>query len=421
MDNDPRDHDLHDHDDLRRRESPALGETPTVVRIDGPADVLGLLPYRLGFHPSESLVVMCLDGPRKRDRLVMRVDLEPSRVDRAVAQEIAARVAALGASAVVAVVYTAERTAPRSGTRSSRGRPARAALTRALTVALDRAGIEVLEALHVRDGRWWSYLCSDPRCCPPEGTPLPSEPSPAVLAFAAELVGQGETVLVDREALRASVRPPSDPEWTQRCGAAAAEAHEVLTEALVAGGPSMVRCFVLARLADLRRAWAESGVVAVPAAAVVVLGLHDVLTRDVVITALFDESRARARPTADPAGPADPAAGPRDWVAPANSPGPADPADSAAAAGQSLGLLSALARCADDRDAAPICSVLSWVAYASGNGALATVAVERALAADPTYSLALLLVEGIDRMVPPADLRRVSALVRSDLSTIDDA
>ena len=35
-----------------------------MVRISGPADILGVLPYRIGFHPSESLVVVCLEGPR---------------------------------------------------------------------------------------------------------------------------------------------------------------------------------------------------------------------------------------------------------------------------------------------------------------------------------------------------------------------
>jgi hypothetical protein len=54
-----------------------------------------------------------------------------------------------------------------------------------------------------------------------------------------------------------------------------------------------------------------------------------------------------------------------------------------------------------DLVAAPA-TLLGYAAWRSGNGALAWVAVQRALAANPAYSLALLLSEALDRALPPS-------------------
>jgi hypothetical protein len=52
-------------------------------------------------------------------------------------------------------------------------------------------------------------------------------------------------------------------------------------------------------------------------------------------------------------------------------------------------------------------SLLAFVAWQSGNGALANVALDRALADDPHYSMALLLRQAIDSGAPPS-MARVS-------------
>ena len=190
-------------DDDTTTAGPDEDDAPTaVVRIGGPADILGVLPYRIGFHPSESLVVVCLEGPRRRDRLVMRVDLPSPAERRGVVSDIAERVAHVGASSSVVVVYTEDADAGRG-----RSRLAHAGLVQALRSALRHREIQLHEALLVRAGRWWSYLCHDSGCCPPEGTPLPEQPTAATLRYAAEAVGQGERVLADRDELRRSVEP----------------------------------------------------------------------------------------------------------------------------------------------------------------------------------------------------------------------
>jgi hypothetical protein len=50
-------------------------------------------------------------------------------------------------------------------------------------------------------------------------------------------------------------------------------------------------------------------------------------------------------------------------------------------------------------------SLLAFTAWQSGNGALANVALERALEADPAYSMALLLRDVIDAGAPPSMAR----------------
>lgn len=128
----------------------------------------------------------------------------------------------------------------------------------------------------------------------------------------------------------------------------------------------------LRRLADR---WVEGRCEVDPgAAALVALGLHDIPARDEAMTLLLDREP-----------------------------------------GALVGLFSRLARLTDDVDAAPLCTVLAWTAYADGNGALAAVAAERALRAQPGYSMALLVLDGLDQMVPPAAIRDVSAQVRADL------
>ena len=50
---------------------------------------------------------------------------------------------------------------------------------------------------------------------------------------------------------------------------------------------------------------------------------------------------------------------------------------------------------------APPASLLAFIAWQSGNGALANVALDRAQADDPTYSMSKLLREVIDSGAPP--------------------
>lgn len=385
------DDDLGDDLDDVTRTGGSLEQLDQVVRLRGPADILGVLPYRLGFHPHESLVLVCLEGPRRRDRLVMRVDLPDTGGEVAAAHDLAERAARVGASAVVAVVYTEAGCPDRvdgipdgAGLHGSGDELPRADLVDALVDALDDAladhDIELPEALLVRRGRWWSYRCADPACCPVTGTSLPAVPTEATTRYAAEAVAQGEVVLAGRGELAGTMQP-SDHAVARAVRAQAAEAAaRLLCAAVDAGGLPAARALTRSRLAMLRRRWAQGDRrIEAGDAAVVVLGLRDKRVRDEVMTGLLDDEP-----------------------------------------GVLLGLLVELTRYADDLDAAPVCTVVGWVAYATGHGALAAVAVDRALRAEPGYPLAELLRTGMDRMVEPGDLRRICRQVRADLAARSD-
>ena len=178
-----------------------------MVKISGPADILGVLPHRLGFHPTESLVVICLEGPRRRDRLVMRIDLADERYDDAVVADVVRRVQHVGASGAALVCYT---DAPADGPDVLTGRTAlpRAPLVDGVGEALADLGVDVIESVLVRRGRWYAYRpCRDESCCPPDGQPMPEQPTAAATLYAAEAVLQGGSVLPSRESLRRSIEP----------------------------------------------------------------------------------------------------------------------------------------------------------------------------------------------------------------------
>jgi len=349
---------------------PSASTDPTVVRISSPADILGVLPHRLGFHPRESLVVVCLEGARRRDRLVMRADLVPSAHDDAVVDDLVARAEHAGATAAVLVCYTEAPAEPGEGL-------ARTGLVEALGDRFEAHGINVVEALLVRDGRWWSYLCDVESCCPLSGSPLPAELSPAAAHYAAEAVAQGRSVLADRDELERGITPSDHAVAVAVREQALAAAGDELMQAVGSGGLEEASRRTVARVRRLVATQAAGGcAVEASDAAFVALGLRDRRTRDEVMTLVLDHEP-----------------------------------------GVLVGLFSELARRTGDVDAAPVCTVLAWAAYADGGGALAAVAAERALRCEPGYRMAELVLDGLSRMVPPSAIRDMTADVRAELET----
>jgi hypothetical protein len=66
-----------------------------------------------------------------------------------------------------------------------------------------------------------------------------------------------------------------------------------------------------------------------------------------------------------------------------------------------LDALCSLVRAAPRNHVAPIASVVAVIAWQCGNGALASCALDRALEAEPEYSLALLIDAMVRNGVPP--------------------
>ena len=173
------------------RSSPRPGP---IARVRGAADVVAMIPYLLGFQPHDSLVVIALQGPRKRFGPVLRVDLvdDPDLVPQQ--------------AAVILEVVTGHRLGPVLVAVFSDDARRAEPLTSLVLAELAGSGVAVEDAFRADGRRWWSYLCSNPSCCSPAGSPYDVRTS----AAAAEAVLAGLAFEPDREALRERFAPSDE-------------------------------------------------------------------------------------------------------------------------------------------------------------------------------------------------------------------
>ncbi|MCU1659009.1 MAG: hypothetical protein JWO57_3665 [Pseudonocardiales bacterium] len=330
-------------------------DVPT-LRIKGPGDLLQAVPYLLGFHPQASLVIVGLHA----SRLVVTVRLD--LVDLATPHLLGGAIEAMhrgGASELVAALYD---DAVGPGVR----RPVRShEAVDSVHVEAARVGCTVLDVLRVSGGRWWSFGCAVPECCPPEGRALPSASSVAAAATYAGMVA-----LPDRAALNAILEPRSDAdrEWVV---AAIGRNERAGVQAVLDGlggrhQRSVKRAlFAAARGADACDATGEQLLVVDEDVARFGVALREIPIRDAV------------------------------WMA----------AEDGRFDGRAL--WADLARRLPTPYDAPPLFLFGWCAWRSGNGALAGIAAERAVSSDPGYSAADLLLAALSRGLDPRRLPRL--------------
>jgi hypothetical protein len=340
----------------------------TAIRLRSPGDVLASVPYQLGYHPRDSVVVLALrDGAVE---MVERLDLpEPAEVVDAAA----ALVLPLLRERIQAVLLAGFESTP------DQAQP----VLDALVGPLHEAEIGVLERLVVRDGRWFSLDCTQ-GCCRPEGQPLPD---PASTPAVADFVGQGVSPLRDRAQVADTVR--ADPAIA---GAVALElGNGDRPDPAVRRGPWLSLWAVVCRSdpgASLHEELSAADV------AELVRSLRDVELRDAMIAWLCPGSL-----------PLD--ALPDDLVDAVRSVLPSRPAASAARVLR--GQLEWLARAVPDPDAAPVLTLLATVAWHFGDGTIARVALDRALEHTPDYRLAQLIARLVDLGIRPGVASRSTA------------
>jgi hypothetical protein len=186
------------------------------VRVRDPGELLAALPYLLGFHPRDSLVVIAFNGPSgRRVGLTQRVDLPaPAHVPQ-VSAAVAANVLLAGpAAAAVLVVGGGPPPGTRSGpapdpvptvpagSRPSASPPSRPELVEAVTTAVEGRGVPVrLRAWAAGTGAGAAWSCYD--ACGCRGT----LPDPAATPLAATVVASGVLVHPDRADLERLVAP----------------------------------------------------------------------------------------------------------------------------------------------------------------------------------------------------------------------
>ena len=327
-----------------------------VARLTTPSQMVAALPLQLGFVPTESIVVVCCHEPRGRMGLTLRFDLPAAEHEQLLAEEIERRVRHQVATRVLLAVYTSQ---PDGGER------ARLAFVDGLRERFQ--DLVVTEAVLVRDDRFWSYLCAEQRCCPDEGRPVDdARESSSIRLLEAETVLQGRTVLADRDALQASLAGPvflAGQVARQRCDGALTLYEEAVAESGkdVTAGASLSGWE--AAIARYRTPPTELGDLEAAALAV---SLRDVWVRDQIAAAPSRDLPAIRL------------------------------------------LLEDLVRKTPSPHDAPVCALFAWLAYCEGGGAVVSIALERALGTDPTYTLALLLQQAILAQVQPKQLRKLT-------------
>lgn len=387
------------------------------ISLRSPADVVAVLPYQLGYHPDDSLVLVAL-----RERAVLfvgRIDLPPHEAVEEAADVLLPPVLREGPDAVLLVAYE---------TRTGDGRP----LLDVVRHRLRRAGLQVLDRVVVRGGRWFGIDCAGP-CCPVAGLPLPA---PADSPGVSEFVGLGVSPLASRAMLADLVG--ADPDRTP-----------AVAEALAArSGDPDPRSLLARRFAALSL-WAVVLGLRGPSGddrlsptglrpdqvAVLVESLRDVALRDALVAwlcpgslpadCLSDDLADAVRtclPTSGWDGRQVPAAADEGGAGPDRGlDGGLDGApDSGLDRGPDSGLdggpdggrvlvarrflarLQDLVRAVPDEHAPPMLTVVANLAWWLGDGALARTCLERALESDPDYRLALLLEHMVDLGIRPA-------------------
>ncbi|HEU5484381.1 MAG TPA: DUF4192 domain-containing protein [Microlunatus sp.] len=238
---------------MTRRTAPApeRAPEPTVLRARAPGDILGIIPYLLGFHPRESLVAAFVR--QRQVAVTARIDLTATADLEALVDQLALVAERVETRSVVLVGYSDD--------------PTVRELMRDLAEVIP---LDLLDVLAVSGDRWWSVCCDGP-CCPPDGQPYDIGSHP--LAAAAVLAGISATA-TRQEIAELTSGPAADDldrlgrladRWADRIGGMSRRRRrgrmkQLVAGALAGGGPSeddAVQVAVLARDVVVRdEAWA---------------------------------------------------------------------------------------------------------------------------------------------------------------------
>jgi hypothetical protein len=350
-----------------------MDECEYEVRISDPGEVAAGLPHLLGFRPEESVVIVGLGGPSGgRVGLTVRADIPPPAHAVPLASALARGVATDDPAAVlVAVVSEADDEPDGCGGVDLPHRD----LVHELVMTLAERTIPVRDVLLVRRGRWWSYDCPHECCAPVAGTPLPE----GVSALAVASVATGQVLAQSREELEARLTHLDRIDHEEVREASFAMVRARSARAKKAGWDAVEEDAWAAVETAVRERRAEGAVPALrpQELAEIVWGLqHSVLRDRALGLALGDD----------------------------------------AAAGEAL--WTECTRRAPWMLAAAPATLLAVSAWLRGDGAMASVALERALDSDEDYPLARLLRSALAACLRPEELR---AMVTATVSRLDDA
>jgi hypothetical protein len=318
-----------------------------MTTLTSPHDLLAAIPFLIGYHPTDSLVLVSLKD--ESIGMAMRVDY-PSNINEASTYEaiegLVHHLVREGADAALVVAYVPD---TRTDGEEILGQ---------IATVLFRSNIEIRESLLIYHGRWRSLLCTDGQCCPPQGRALPEISTSRV---AAEQVAAGRPMpFTDSASLADSISPlplASDRTFGQNVADSAIDPECISLHDLQREGAVAVIDLASRFIAgSLGQNIAADQLLS----AKVIGGLRDIQVRDFALGS-HDENTIDIY-----------------WA-----------------------MWLYLLRIAPAGFVAPVACLLAAVSYERGDGALAHRCLDRGIADDPGYSLAALLRRVFSAGWPP--------------------
>ncbi|WP_341716574.1 DUF4192 domain-containing protein [Micromonospora sp. FIMYZ51] len=328
---------------------------PDKLTLRSPADVVAAVPYLLGFRPDDdSIVIIATSGHRVV--FAARSDLPAPDAPAHQIVDLAGHMVPVvrrqqAITDVIIVGYGA----------ADRIDPALHTIDETFTTD----GMTVRELIRVTGTRFFTLICDNPACCPPDGTPF----DPTASLIAAQATAVGLVAFPDRTAVAARFAPVDGAARDSMRRATDAAATRM--ERLLAAGMAAVD---------------EAGAQALRDA----LRQHDKPLTDDETAWL---SMLLARPSV------------RDLAVDLT-----EPTD------QHVTFWADVTRRADELLVPAPATLLALTAWRCGNGALAAMAAEHALQIDPTYRLAGLLRQALHAGLAPTFLEQAIAEARTDRS-----
>ncbi|GAA1923278.1 hypothetical protein GCM10009716_34620 [Streptomyces sodiiphilus] len=386
--------------------TPAPSRESHRVTLRGPAELADALPYLLGYYPDDSVVLIGLHGRRGRLGGRIRTGIPQSAGDW---PELALRLASClvdnslardGRRPDAAVVYLCRE--PAAGNSPEEVTELLRPLAQSLRTACGALDVPVHEALHLTRTRFRSYCgngAGTPGNRPPGGGPPWGGTSPMAAAAARAGIRVRGSL---RDLERALVPLASPPVVARQTGALDLAATELVPRMLAGRTDCAAVREETLRLAErmLGRFRRVTGPAGTPQGAAVPKGSAEGEdARDDALLTSQDAARLilglQDRVTRDRAA---------EWM-------------EGAGAAAALRLWRALARrCVGayaGHAAAPL-TLAGWVAWSTGDGPAARIALSRALEADPDYTFARLLLQACNSGLDPEPLRRCMRRLRAD-------
>jgi len=303
-----------------------------MTTLTSPHDLLAAIPFLIGYHPSDSLVLVAIKGDLVS--MAMRVDY-PENENTDTYDLLAHHLKLDGADAALMLAYVPSE--------KSELHETGAEVLDQMSNSLTKNAIAIRESIEVIGNRWRSVICEDISCCPPEGNMLPDFESSRV---AAEQVMAGRSMpFIDVSKLADSIAalPNIGVEFIAQVESYFV--HEEAPDLIEKQRDGATAVVDLGQLYEFGRGSSDPDLVAQ-----VIGRLSDIQVRDYAL-GIHSAENIEAY-----------------WT-----------------------MWKELLRIAPVGYVAPIASIFAAVAYESVQGALAHKALDRALIDNPGYSLALLL------------------------------